>query len=39
MTGLAQAFLLDDLMPGWKEKYWKDNIFLEDILREAIEAN
>jgi hypothetical protein len=39
MTGLAQAFLLDDLMPGWKEKYWKDNIFLEDILREAIAAN
>jgi hypothetical protein len=36
MTGMAQAFLLDDLMSGWKEKYWNDNTFLEDLLREAI---
>ncbi len=36
MTGLAQAFLLDDLMPEWKQQYWKDNIFLEDLLRAAI---
>lgn len=39
MTGMAQAFLLDDLMPGWKEKYWNDNIFLEDLLREALREN
>ena len=36
MTGLAQAFLLDDLMPGWKEHYWKEGVFLEDLLRQAI---
>jgi hypothetical protein len=36
MTGMAQAFLLNDIMPGWKEKYWDEGIFLEDLLREAI---
>lgn len=36
MTGMAQAFLLDDLMPDWKDKYWGNNVFLEDILRMAI---
>jgi len=36
MTGMAQAFLLDALLPDWKEKYWKDGIFLEDLLRTAI---
>jgi len=36
MTGMAQAFLLDDLMPAWKDKYWGDNVFLEDLLRMAI---
>ena len=39
MTGMAQAFMLDDLMPGWKEKYWNDNTFLEDLLREALREN
>jgi hypothetical protein len=38
-TGMAQAFLLDDLMPDWKVKYWKDTIFLEDLLREATIEN
>lgn len=38
MTGLAQGFLLDELMPGWKEQYWKDDVFLEDLLRAAIAA-
>jgi hypothetical protein len=33
-TGMAQAFLLDDLMPNWKERYWQDNVFLEDLLHE-----
>lgn len=37
MTGMAQAFLLDDLLPDWKEKYWEDGVFLEDLLRLAIE--
>jgi hypothetical protein len=36
MTGLAQAFLLDDLMPGWKDRYWQEEVFLEDLLRQAI---
>jgi hypothetical protein len=36
MTGLAQAFLLDDLMPGWQDQYWEEGIFLEDLLRQAI---
>ena len=38
-TGMAQAFLLDDLMPNWQEKYWDDGVFLEDLLRSAIEAD
>jgi hypothetical protein len=36
MTGLAQAFLLDDLMPDWKDKYWQEGVFLEDLLRQAV---
>lgn len=36
MTGMAQAFLLDSLLPYWKEQYWKEDIFLEDLLRLAI---
>jgi hypothetical protein len=35
-TGMAQAFLLDRLAPGWKERILQDNVFLEDLLREAI---
>ena len=35
-TGMAQAFLLDDLMPDWKEQYWMEAVFLEDLLRQAI---
>jgi hypothetical protein len=35
-TGMAQAFLLDDLTPDWKEQYWMDDIFLEDLLRTAV---
>jgi hypothetical protein len=36
MTGLAQAFLLDELMPGWQDSYWKADVFLEDLLRQAV---
>jgi hypothetical protein len=36
MTGLAQAFLLDDLLPDWKVKYWEHGVFLEDLLHLAI---
>ena len=35
-TGMAQAFLLDELTPEWKEDYWMKDIFLEDLLRSAI---
>ncbi len=35
MTGMAQAFLLDDLMPDWKDNYWEDGVFLEGLLRQA----
>lgn len=35
-TGMAQAFLLDELMPGWKEQYWLEDVFLEDLLRLAV---
>jgi hypothetical protein len=38
MTGLAQAFLLDDLLPGWQDQYWQDGIFLEDLLQQAIQG-
>lgn len=37
MSGMAEAFLLDDLMHNWKEKYWEENVFLEDLLRLAID--
>lgn len=36
MSGMAQAFLLDALMPGWKEQYWDEGIFLEDLLRITV---
>ena len=36
MSGMAQAFLLDELMPGWKDKYWDEGIFLEDLIRMAV---
>jgi hypothetical protein len=39
MTGLAQAFLLDELLPGWKDQYWREGVFLEDLLRQAVEEN
>lgn len=35
-TGLAQAFLLDDLMPDWKEKIFEEDVFPEDLLRQAV---
>jgi hypothetical protein len=35
-TGMAQAFLLDDLLPGWKAQYLSEGIFLEDLLRSAL---
>jgi hypothetical protein len=33
---MAQAFLLDDLLPGWKAQYWTEGVFFEDLLRSAL---
>jgi hypothetical protein len=35
-SGMAQASLLDRFAPGWKGKMWQENIWLEDLLSEAI---
>ena len=35
-TGMAQAFLLDRLGPGWKTSAFGENLFLEDLLKEAL---
>jgi hypothetical protein len=37
-TGMAQAFLLDRLAPGWKERLWSSQAWLEEILAEAVEG-
>ncbi len=36
-TGMAQAVLLDRLMPGWKELVLLEGIWLEDLLTEAVQ--
>jgi hypothetical protein len=35
-TGMAQAFLLDRLMPAWKERAFDEGVWLEDLLRSAV---
>ncbi len=35
-TGMAEAFLLDRLMPDWKSKIMGPNVFLEDLLQQAV---
>lgn len=37
-SGMAQAFLLDRLLPDWKLAAFTNNIWLEDLLIEAIPA-
>jgi hypothetical protein len=34
-AGMMEAFLLDDLMPGWKAKIFQEGVYLEDLLRRA----
>ena len=34
-SGMAQAFLLDRLAPGWKDRAMAEGVWLEDLLREA----
>lgn len=35
-SGMAQAALLDRLMPGWKDKIFNEGVYLEDLLATAI---
>jgi hypothetical protein len=35
-SGLAQAALLDRLAPDWKTKIMMDDVFLEDLLKDAV---
>ena len=35
-TGMAQAVLLDRLLPGWKGTAFADGVFLEDLLETAV---
>lgn len=35
-SGMAQAALLDRLLPGWKEKAFAPGVMQEDLLREAL---
>ena len=35
-TGMLQSYLLDRLMPDWKEHIMEDGIYLEDLLRDAV---
>jgi hypothetical protein len=34
-TGMAQAMLLDRLLPGWKERIWAEGVWLETLLGVA----
>lgn len=38
-SGFAQALLLDRLMPDWKVGVWDDDVWLEDLLAEAVLDN
>lgn len=37
-SGMAQAYLLDRLSPGWKERGFTDGVWLEDLLAQAVQA-
>ncbi len=34
--GACQALLLDDLMPEWKDKIFKENVYLSDLLKQSV---
>lgn len=34
--GACQAFLLDEVMPSWKEKIFSENVYLTDLLKQAV---
>ena len=35
-VGMAQAVLLDRLMPDWKPRVWDDAVWLDALLAEAV---
>jgi hypothetical protein len=35
-TGMATGFLLDRLAPGWKDQVFKDGVWVEDLLGQAV---
>jgi hypothetical protein len=35
-TGMAQAFLLDRLAPGWKARTFEDGVWLDELLAQAV---
>jgi hypothetical protein len=37
-TGVAQAVLLDRLLPGWKLQIFDGKVWLEDLLKEATQV-
>lgn len=38
-SGMAQAVLLDRLMPGWKSEALDDGVFLEDLLAQSVQTS
>jgi hypothetical protein len=36
-SGMAQAVMLDHLLPGWKDQVWGADVFLDDLLAEVVE--
>lgn len=34
--GAAQALMLEDVMPNWKQKIFEDKIYLSDLLKQAV---
>jgi hypothetical protein len=34
-SSMAQAFMLDRLMPDWKQKAFNKGVWIEDLLAEA----
>lgn len=35
-SGMAQAFLLDRLLPGWKLRAFEENVWLDELLADAV---
>jgi hypothetical protein len=36
--GMLQAVMLDRLMPGWQDAIFDENVYLDDLLRKAIDS-